>query len=514
MFKRIRENFPLITVNLLAILIAFLELLNIAILAILTSNILDIPIPLFPNLQIKSSWLLGAIVLRLTFTASLNYILNLFTLKIFNNRIKSNIENDCGVTFKNYKNESEIESKYGVARWGYINTFLVPRNILFIEFYVVFMIVIFLVYSLGINILITFFFFGIMMAVMYVGLRKISLRVAEWRLEYEQNMTQYLREVFGLRYFYYIHSVQARLRYSLDGTLSKLSQITASEHLLINLPRITLECIVALIILAVLTYDSVNISSENWLIFLVSSLRLLPSAVRVSSAIQSLTLSTQYRKLFSKDFGNHQNLCVSLYKRSAGYCIQLKDYDYFNHKINLLADIEEGATLIIDGKSGAGKSQLVDTIINYMRCNDVMSYGIMLQDTYVFKGSIIDNILIGREPEASKIKNVLSISGLDVEYDEYDLTRNRDFNKNADKLSGGQKKRLGLARALYDKPDILFLDEPTAGLDDEAVKRVVALLSQMKNAIIISHDPKVKALATNKILLCRETAEVRFINVY
>jgi ABC-type bacteriocin/lantibiotic exporter with double-glycine peptidase domain len=514
MLTRIRKNLPLISLHILAVFIACLELLNVVVLAILTSKLINIPIPLLPTLQINSSWLLGAIVIRFILTATMNYFLNLLTLRIFNDRIKSTIEYDCSVMFKNYKNESEIDSKYGVSRWGYINTFLIPRNTLFIEIYVVLIIVIFFIYVFGFSILVTFIFFGITMAFMYFGLRKISLTVAAWRVEYEQNMTQYLREVFGLRYFYYLNSLQFRLRHSLAGTLNKLARITASEHLIINLPRLTLEFVVAIIMLAVLTTASLDISSNNWLIFLVSAMRLLPSAVRVSGAIQSLTLSTQYRQLYNERYGDPENSSVSLCKHNAGYRIQLQDYKYFNRKIELLADIEGGDALLIDGKSGAGKSQLVDQIIYYMRGDNNISYGIMLQDTYVFKGSIIDNILIGRVFEATKIKDVLSISGLDVEYDEYELIRSRDFNKNADKLSGGQKKRLGLARALYDNPDILFLDEPTAGLDNEAVDRFVELLGQVQNVIIITHDPKVKELATNRILLCRETADVRFINVY
>ena len=73
--------------------------------------------------------------------------------------------------------------------------------------------------------------------------------------------------------------------------------------------------------------------------------------------------------------------------------------------------------------------------------------------------------------------------------------------ENGGKLSGGQKQRLGLARALYFKPDLLILDEPTSALDSEtenAILKTFQNLSVEITIILISHNESVLKVCDNK----------------
>ena len=72
--------------------------------------------------------------------------------------------------------------------------------------------------------------------------------------------------------------------------------------------------------------------------------------------------------------------------------------------------------------------------------------------------------------------------------------------ENGGKLSGGQKQRLGLARALYFKPDLLILDEPTSALDSEtenAILKTFKNLSVEITIILISHNESVLKVCDN-----------------
>jgi putative ABC transport system ATP-binding protein len=72
-------------------------------------------------------------------------------------------------------------------------------------------------------------------------------------------------------------------------------------------------------------------------------------------------------------------------------------------------------------------------------------------------------------------------------------------------LSGGQQQRAAIARALANKPDVLFADEPTGNLDTAAAKQVLALLAREhasgQTIVMVTHDPRVAAAADRMLVM-------------
>ncbi|MCL2039785.1 MAG: ATP-binding cassette domain-containing protein [Bacteroidetes bacterium] len=191
-------------------------------------------------------------------------------------------------------------------------------------------------------------------------------------------------------------------------------------------------------------------------------------------------------------------------------------------------DINKGETLCIIGKSGCGKSVLLKHIVGllepdegYIKFDDVLMtdinkkklFDIRKRIGYVFQGAalfdsynVFENVVLklleNGEKDINKLQNdaqfVLSSVGLlppftEKNSNQYNKETQILFNKKPSELSGGMKKRVGIARALIGSPDYIFYDEPTTGLDPVTSKQIDDLIFQLANtlsvtSIVITHD--------------------------
>ena len=187
-------------------------------------------------------------------------------------------------------------------------------------------------------------------------------------------------------------------------------------------------------------------------------------------------------------------------------------FSYENNKEVLKGinfNVPNGKMYALVGTSGAGKSTLIGMIprlydvnegcvkvagedvrnfdISYLRSN----IGVVTQDTYLFNGTILENLLYAKTgasreeiENACKIANIHDfISALPDKYDT--VVGNRGL-----KLSGGEKQRISIARAVLRDPKILILDEATSSLDSISENLIQSALNNvMKNrtCIVIAH---------------------------
>lgn len=182
------------------------------------------------------------------------------------------------------------------------------------------------------------------------------------------------------------------------------------------------------------------------------------------------------------------------------------DCDQFNHFS--VAFLPKKTTAIV-GHSGSGKSTLVKLLFRLydvkggavrldgidIREFDQREYRTLLaivpQDVELFNASIRENILMGDGYTDEEIWNALSLAVLDERVRQMPLGLDTEVGERGVKLSGGEKQRLGIARALIRKPKILILDEATSSLDtlsERQVKEAIYNLEHLNiTVIVIAH---------------------------
>lgn len=209
---------------------------------------------------------------------------------------------------------------------------------------------------------------------------------------------------------------------------------------------------------------------------------------------------------------------------SSGVVIELRDVEKSFGRQKVLdgvnLTIPRGKTTVIVGASGQGKSVLLKHMLGLLKAdkgevliygNDIRrmgkkalketrtQFGVLFQGAALFDSiTVFDNVALPlrertglREPEIRRrVQEKLDLMALkDVD------------GKYPAQLSGGMKKRVGLARALILDPGIVFLDEPTTGLDVKMSKEIYRLIHSTQEklgftAVIVSHDvPKIFKLA-------------------
>ena len=192
----------------------------------------------------------------------------------------------------------------------------------------------------------------------------------------------------------------------------------------------------------------------------------------------------------------------------------------FNVLKNINFDCNQGELVIVVGSVGSGKSSLFQAILSELQIregsidvNGRLSYA--PQEPWVFGGTIRENILFDSEFDQEKYENVIKVCAL-----ERDLTLFADgdetfIGERGIVLSGGQKARVSLARALYYDADIYLLDDPLSAVDSNVAKHLfknaISDYLKFKTAILITHQLNYIKYA-NKVLFIQNGEQVLFDN--
>lgn len=270
--------------------------------------------------------------------------------------------------------------------------------------------------------------------------------------------------------------------------------------------------------------------------FLSYIMQILNSSMMISNVFLMLTrsLASAYRiqEVFDEEIDikdEKSDIKITRGKiifKNVAFKYDLKAKEYVLNNINL--EIEPGETVGIIGGTGSAKTSLVQLIPRLYDItagdllidgHDIKSYGIehlrdeiamVLQKNTLFSGTIKENILWGKADASDhELNEVLDIACASEFIDALPKGINTDLGQGGVNVSGGQKQRLCIARALLKKPKILILDDSTSALDTATERKLtdgLAYYLPKTTKIIISqrlsslaHADKIVILTDGKI---------------
>ncbi|MDY0385069.1 thiol reductant ABC exporter subunit CydC [Trichlorobacter sp.] len=177
--------------------------------------------------------------------------------------------------------------------------------------------------------------------------------------------------------------------------------------------------------------------------------------------------------------------------------------------------LAEGERVAVVGASGSGKSTLVELLLRFRNYQGSITIGgvelsdcatdelnrllvALPQAPHLFNATIRDNILLGRTLSDQQLSELVEDCGLDAWIATLPLGLDTPVGETGNAVSGGEARRIALARTLVTDAPVVLLDEPTEGLDGATEQVVVQRLHKRlagRSVLVVTHRPTVLALA-------------------
>jgi len=306
----------------------------------------------------------------------------------------------------------------------------------------------------------------------------------------------------------------------------KIASAISLYSTLQQIPRLIFEFFIVFIacLILLITFKEFDNSYVLTLvgIYTLTAVKTAPSVVKIYLSIQQAIFYFPAVNVLNKEINlkfkrNHIQNNFSE-KNYFDKKITLKDvsFQYAGTKYSSLKklsfDIKKGEKIGIIGESGSGKSTLVDLImglidpsngkieIDNFNLQKIKKFwqstiGYVPQNIYLMDDTIQKNLILYNEKNFDK-KNILEVikkSNLEKTIKNLPKGLSTVIGERGDRLSAGQRQRIGIARALYRNPKLLILDEPTSSLDKSNEKLIIDEIVKIKDItlIVVTHNEKI-----------------------
>lgn len=346
-----------------------------------------------------------------------------------------------------------------------------------------------------------------------------------------------IREVIVNDHFAYFY-------HSFEKADQEFRRASANNVIISSAPRYVLET-VGIIVIVIIAYYLIAIEEADATTLPVLGAivlgiqRLLPLCQQIyyshSNILGSQASFAQIMSILEeKNEGSDLGLPSSpIYFNSQIKVIGL-GFKYKNSNKKIFSDlniqIEKGSCVGIVGETGCGKSTLLDLLMGLLKPSEgsisidgepltdgnrhlwLRQIAHVPQDVYLVDSSLAENIAFasrGSNIDVVKLENCIARAQLEELVERLPNGLNSNLGERGAKLSGGEKQRIAIARALYRDAQVLVLDEPTSALDIETERKVISAIQSLQGEltiIIISHRPESLQFCTAIVHVEKESA--------
>ncbi len=351
----------------------------------------------------------------------------------------------------------------------------------------------------------------------------IQSRIAKWRIQ----------SIYGLKDVKVLHREEFFVRnYYESGAIG--ANVARNYAVMNNTPRLLIETVfIAAMLSFILVYmledGDITVLMPQLMAFAAAAIRVMPATNRINTYLSEIAyaqpcLDYLYENLtenMKQDVnGSVTGLTGEAEEEKTALALTDKivldhiSYTYPNTDKPIFTDahmeVKKGQSVGIMGPSGAGKSTIVDILLGLLHvqagtitCDGrdifenypswLSKIGYIPQSIYLIDESIRDNIAFGIDADKiddKRIWEVLEEAQLKSFVEELPEGLETTIGDRGVRISGGQRQRLGIARALYHNPEILVFDEATSALDGDTEAAVMEAISSFrgkKTMVIIAH---------------------------
>jgi len=390
-------------------------------------------------------------------------------------------------------------------------------------------VLIFVIFLLFVNFFMTLIIglFTISFLVIYYFLIKNKILIfGKKKFEYSSIFVKHIQEIYNGFHIIKLFNLEKKVYKLFREKVLNYSNILSIYKILITLPKVSKEIfLLVILIISYFTLNFLNYSDAyiaNYIaVFGVVGLRLFPALIFIFSTIGNIKNSQYSMEILNKELNKfYENNSKKYLEITINEKIEFKNisFNYTDKKEifkNLNFKLEKGQIIGIRGKNGIGKSTLLKIISGLLKPNNGEIYlddkklinlenynwnnsiSYIEQDGFLFSDTILHNITLTD-------KNITKLDNSNIEHITKGINLSNFINstkdglstiisENTTNLSGGEKQKIAISRALFKKSNFLLLDESLSNIDESSTIKIMQYFKTLKQKgfIIITHNKKI-----------------------